>query len=200
MRQTKIIATTGPASDSDGVIRSLVDAGVDVFRLNFSHGTHASHAVAIERIRSAAGAAGRCVAILQDLSGPKIRTGRLAEGAALTLATGDTLTIEVGDFAGEVGRVATTFAALPKAVRRGDMLLLDDGRIQLEVQEGTDRSIRTIVVDGGQLGEHKGINAPGVDLGVSGVTEKDLEDLTFGVAAGVDLVALSFVKVPRMTL
>ena len=138
VRQTKIIATIGPASESDDVIRALVGAGVDVFRLNFSHGTHGSHGAAIDRIRHAAAAAGRQVAILQDLSGPKIRTGRLAGGRPLTLIAGQPLVIEVGDFAGEPGRIATTYADLPKAVHPGDALLLDDGRIQLKVEATTD--------------------------------------------------------------
>src|SRR5262245_44157267 len=194
MRQTKIIATVGPASDSDDVICALVEAGVDVFRLNFSHGTHDSHAATADRIRRAAAAAGRAVAILQDLSGPKIRTGRLAGGRPLSLKSGDRLTIEVGDFPGEPGRIATTVAELPRVLRPGNVLLLDDGRIQLKVVTTTDRAIETTVVDGGELGERKGINAPGVELPVSRVTDKDIEDLRFGVATGVDFIALSFVQ------
>ena len=195
MRQTKIIATIGPASESGDVIRALVDAGVDVFRLNFSHGTHASHGATMERIRAAAAASGRPVAILQDLSGPKIRTGRLA-GGPLTLTAGERLAIEVGDDSGRAGRITTTYAELPRAVHRGDMLLLDDGRIQLRVDETNTSTIQTTVVDGGELGERKGINAPGADLPVSGLTGKDAEDLRFGAAAGVDFVALSFVQRP----
>ena len=186
----------GPASASEAALRALVAAGVDLFRLNFSHGTHAAHAAAIERIRRAASDAGRCVAILQDLSGPKIRTGTLAGGTPITLSPGDSLTIEVGDFAGERGRVATAFAPLPQAVRPGDRLLLDDGRIQLEVRGGTDRAIETTVLDGGELGEHKGINAPDVELPGDGLTDKDVLDLTFGIQAGVDFIALSFVQRP----
>lgn len=169
-------------------------AGVDVFRLNFSHGTHDSHGAAAARIRHAAAAAVKPVAILQDLSGPKIRTGRLADGAPLQLRAGDALVIEVGDFVGGPGRIATTAAELPTAVKPGDALLLDDGRIQLEVKRTTDRSIQTTVVDGGQLGERKGINAPGVEMPVSAVTEKDIDDLVFGASIGVDFVALSFVQ------
>jgi pyruvate kinase len=193
VRQTKIIATIGPASEGSDVIRALVDAGVDVFRLNFSHGTHASHGAAIERIRGAAVAAGRPVAILQDLSGPKIRTGRL-EGGPLKLTPGERLVIDVGDGSGGPGRITTTYAELPQALRRGDTLLLDDGRIQLRVDETHEAAIHTTVVDGGELGERKGINAPGADLPVAGLTSKDTEDLKFGAAAGVDFVALSFVQ------
>ena len=195
MRQTKIIATIGPASEGADVIRALVDAGVDVFRLNFSHGTHASHGATIERIRTAAAASGRPVAILQDLSGPKIRTGRLS-GGPLTLRAGEQLVVEVGDDAGGPGRITTTYAALPRAVRRGDPLLLDDGRIQLRVDQTDGNSIQTTVVDGGELGERKGINAPGADLPGTGLTGKDAADLRFGVSAAVDFVALSFVQRP----
>src|SRR6185503_11947110 len=148
----------------------------------------------VDRIRRAATAAGRPVAIMQDLSGPKIRTGRLAGGRPLQLATGAELVIEVGDFVGEPGLVSTTAAELPKAVKPGNVLLLDDGRIQLKVIATTDRAITTEVVDGGELGERKGINAPGVALPVSGLTDKDLEDLRFGANAGVDFIALSFVQ------
>ena len=194
MRQTKIIATVGPASEHDDIIRALVTGGVDVFRLNFSHGTHDSHQAVASRIRRAAADAGRPVAILQDLSGPKIRTGRLRDGKPFMLKPGDALTIEVGDFLGGPGRVATNFASLPSAVHPGALLLLDDGRIQLKVESSTDRAIQTTVVDGGELGERKGINAPDVELPVSGLTARDLDDLRFGAAMGVDFVALSFVQ------
>jgi pyruvate kinase len=194
VRQTKILATVGPASEDRDVLRALVDAGVDVFRLNFSHGTNAFHAEVADRIRRVAGEAGRQVAILQDLSGPKIRTGRLAGGVPLKLEAGDPLVIEVGDFPGRPGRIATSFEVLPRAVRPGCALLLDDGRIQLRVDATTERSLRTTVVDGGELGERKGINAPGVDLPVGGLTAKDREDLKFGASIGVDFVALSFVQ------
>ena len=175
------------------MIRALVDAGVDVFRLNFSHGTHASHGETIERVRAAAAASGRPVAILQDLSGPKIRTGRLASGP-LTLTAGERLVVEVGDEPGRPGRITTTYAELPRVVHRGDTLLLDDGRIQLRVDETGASTIHTTVVDGGELGETKGINAPGADLPVRGLTIKDAEDLEFGASAGVDFVAMSFVQ------
>ncbi len=194
VRQTKIVVTVGPASSSDAVLRDLIAAGADVVRLNFSHGTHESHGEAIRRVRAAAEHGGRQVAVLQDLSGPKIRTGPLQGGRPLLLAPGDELSIEVGDFAGSPGRVSTTYAHLPASVRRGDSLLLDDGRIQLRVEDVGRSSLRTVVVDGGLLGEHKGINAPGVELPSAGLTPKDGRDLTFGVSIGVDLVALSFVQ------
>jgi pyruvate kinase len=194
VRQTKIIATVGPASSSAETLGALIDAGVDVFRLNFSHDTHQSHGEVIGRVRDAARRSGRFAAILQDLSGPKIRTGALAGGRALSLAPGDPLWIGIGDFLGGPGRVSTTYAELARAVRPGDALLLDDGRIQLRVEEADGSALRTTVVDGGLLGEHKGINAPGVELPSAGLTPKDAADLAFGVAAGVDFVALSFVQ------
>jgi pyruvate kinase len=194
MRHTKIIATIGPATSSERAIRELVAAGVDIFRLNFSHGTHAAHGEVLTRVRAAASDARRCVSVLQDLSGPKIRTGSLVDHQPLPLARGDGLTIAVGTFPGAPGRVSTTYADLPRAVHPGDVLLLDDGRIQVRVEARTDQELKTVVVDGGLLGEHKGINAPGVELPSVGLTPKDAEDLRFGVKAGVDFIALSFVQ------
>jgi pyruvate kinase len=194
VRRTKIIATLGPASASDTVIGELVAAGVDVFRLNFSHGTHDGHAAVIEKVRRASQQAGRIVALLQDLSGPKIRTGKLRGGGPVALKAGAAITIAVGDFEGDSERVSTTYAHLPKSVRPGSSLLLDDGHIQLRVESVTGDEINTVVIDGGSLGEHKGINIPGVELPTTGLTEKDISDLRFGVQAGVDFVALSFVQ------
>ena len=193
MRHTKIIATVGPASADSAVLDALIAAGVDVMRLNFSHGTQAEHAGMFDRIRAAARRADRHVAILQDLSGPKIRTGRLQGGKAIPLRKGDPLVIAIGDEVGRAGRVSTTYAELALKVRKGDRLLLDDGKVELEVEAATPLEIRAQVVDGGELGEHKGINAPRVPLR-SDLTEKDQRDLKFGLALGVDLVALSFVQ------
>src|SRR5437899_6560490 len=194
MRHTKIIATVGPASDSDAVLDALIAAGTDIVRQNFSHGTHASHAATFKRIRAAAARAGREVAILQDLGGPKIRTGTLAGGRPLSLAPGDTLRIATGDFAGGPGRVATTFAGLAHGVHPGDRVLLADGRIEPRVDGTGGAEIQTTVLDGGELGEHKGISAPGVALPTSAITPKDVDDLKFGLSLGVDMVAISFVQ------
>jgi pyruvate kinase len=193
MRRTKIIATVGPATTGSATITELIAAGVDVFRLNFSHGTRDDHARAVEHIRASAEQLGRPVAVLQDLAGPKIRTGRLVGGSPLHLHKGDTLRIVVGDIAGSSDVVSTTNAELPKALRPGDMILLDDGKIQLEVKESSPSEVVTSVIDGGLLGEHKGINAPGVML-PAGLTAKDVEDLKFGVRCGIDLLAVSFVQ------
>ncbi|MCL4811072.1 MAG: pyruvate kinase [Vicinamibacteraceae bacterium] len=198
MRATRIIATVGPASDSPERLHALLAAGADIFRLNFSHGSRERHGVVIDRIRAAARDAGRAVAILQDLSGPKIRTGRLERGEPLPLAPGDALRIEIGDLEGRPGLVSTTYAPLAAAVRAGDRLLLDDGRIALRVASSDGaRAIDTIVENGGLLRERKGINAPGVRLPRAALTGKDETDLAFGLAHGVDLVALSFVQSAR---
>jgi pyruvate kinase len=194
VRHTKIVATLGPATADDTTLDALLAAGVDVVRLNFSHGTHETHRATFARARAAAARVGRHVAILQDLSGPKIRTGRLEGGQPLVLQAGDRLVITTGESVGTAGRVSTTYAPLARSVQGGDRLLLDDGRIELTV-EGTDGvSITTRVVTGGPLGEHKGINAPHVALPSGALTEKDASDLAFGLGLGVDLVALSFVQ------
>src|SRR5262245_19305150 len=135
MRHTKIIATLGPASSSDAAIRELLAAGVNVFRLNFSHGTHASHGEPVTGVKRAASETGRTVAILQDLSGPKIRTGALQGGKAIQLVNGAELRIAAGDFPGTKDRVSTSYEDLFKVVRPGDPLLLDDGHVQLRVEE-----------------------------------------------------------------
>lgn len=194
MRHTKIIATVGPASESETMLDALMAAGVDIVRLNFSHGTHDSHGATCARVRQAASRAGREVAILQDLAGPKIRTGRLEGQRPLALREGDALRIATGDFAGGPGRVATTFEGLARGVSRGDRLLLADGLIELRVEDTDGQEILTTVVEGGTLGEHKGINAPGVALPASAVTSKDVSDLKFGLSIGVDMVAVSFVQ------
>ena len=194
MRHTRIVATVGPSCDTPDALDALIRAGVDVFRLNFSHGTHDTHAATYSRIRAAADRAGRIIAILQDLAGPKIRTGRLAGGAPIPLKTGDPLRIVTGDEIGRDGVVYTTYAPLARSVRPGQELLLDDGRIVLRVDATDGREITTTVVHGSQLGEHTGINAPGVALPAGGLTVKDAEDLAFGLTLGVDMVALSFVQ------
>ena len=193
VRRTKIIATLGPASSSPEALDALITAGVDVFRLNFSHGTHDGHAETYRRVREAAGRADRVIGVMQDLSGPKIRTSALEGGVPIPLRPGDELRIAAGDRPGGPGRVFTPYAALVESARPGDRLLLDDGRIELRVTHAGDE-LTTVVVNGGSLGEKKGINAPGVQLPASAITEKDAADLRFGLALGVDYVALSFVQ------
>ena len=194
MRHTKIIATVGPASDSDEMLDALIAAGTDIFRLNFSHGTHESQAATFARIREAARRARREVGVLQDLGGPKIRTGPLEGGHPIQVKPGEPLVIETGEFAGHPGHLSTAFAGLARAVRPGDRLLLADGSIELRVETADGTRIETTVVEGGEIGEHKGINAPGVPLPASAITPKDIADLQFGLTLGVDMVALSFVQ------
>ncbi len=193
MRHTKIVATIGPSSDSDEMIRALIAGGTDVFRLNFSHGTHETHGAAIARIRAAAEQAGRPVAVMQDLSGPKIRTGELQNHQPIELKAGAALRIVIGDEPGDRSTISTTYD-LTKAISPGNMLLLDDGHIQLRVETVEGKQLQTTVVDGGTLGEHKGINVPGVALPTGALTPKDIQDLNFGASVGVDYVALSFVQ------
>jgi pyruvate kinase len=193
-RHTKIVATIGPASSAPPIVDALIAAGVDVVRLNFSHGTHESHAAAFRAVRAAASRARRHVAILQDLSGPKIRTGPLEDGRSLDLQSGEELRIGVGPGPGSAGRIFTTYAPLVASAKAGDRLLLDDGRIELRVLGLDAGALLTTVVNGGTLGEHKGINAPGVALPSGALSDKDARDLRFGIELGVDLVALSFVQ------
>jgi pyruvate kinase len=176
------------------MLDALIAAGTDIFRLNFSHGTQDTQGDTYTRVRAAAQRARREVAILQDLGGPKIRTGRLTAGKPIAVERGDHLTIATGDFPGEPGRLSTTFAGLAHSVRPGDRLLLADGLVELRVASTDGRQIETVVVEGGEIGEHKGINAPGVPLPASAITAKDAADLRFGLSLGVDMIAISFVQ------
>jgi len=196
-RATKIVATLGPATRGAEVVTALLRAGVDVVRLNFSHGTHEEHAAAYTMVRAIAETLGRPIAVMQDLQGPKIRTGALAGGAPVTLRDGATFRITTESVTGTADRVSTTYQQLPADVQAGEQILLDDGRLELRVTgiEGTD--VVTTIVHGGALGEQKGINLPGVKVSAPALTEKDLADLAFGVALGVDYVALSFVRTPH---
>src|SRR5262245_46414524 len=194
MRRTKIIATVGPASDDDRSLDMLIAAGTDIFRLNFSHGTTDTQSATFQRIRAAAARARCDVAILQDLGGPKIRTGVNKGGRPLTLNTGDHISIVTGDVPCEPGQLSTTFEGLARSVKPDDPLLLADGQIELRVDSTDGRTILATVVQGGELGEHKGINAPGVALPASAITKKDVADLRAGVSLGVDMVAISFVQ------
>ena len=192
MRQTRIIATLGPATSAPETIRALVDRGVEIFRLNFSHGTHETHAELVKHVRLAARDAGRVVAILQDLPGPKIRIGRLRE--PVMLVPGHTLRLEHGDFEGDAVRVSVAFAGLIDAAMPGDRLLVDDGRIELRVKTRERGALVAEVVNGGMLNAKKGINAPGISLPPSALTERDAANLRFGLSIGIDIVAVSFVQ------
>lgn len=194
MRRTKIVATIGPTCDTQEMILKLIEAGMDVARLNFSHGNFEGHAKNIAILREASRMAGRPLAILQDLQGPKIRTGTLANHTPVTLIAGQAFTITTDPIEGTAQSVSTTYTALPNDVRTGDRILISDGLIELRVLSSTDQEVRTEVVFGGDLREKQGINLPGVNVSAPALTPKDAADLEFGLAHGVDYVALSFVR------
>lgn len=193
-RRAKIVCTLGPASNSESMIRRLMRSGMDVARLNFSHGTHDDHARVIERLRRVADKEGRTICILQDLQGPKIRTGWLRDHLPVTLKTGSRVTITTRDVEGTSSLISTSFEALPSEVEPGSRILLSDGKLSLRVRSVKGSDVECDVVDGGQLAEHQGINLPGAILSVPSLTEKDVKDLKFGLKRGVDVVAVSFVR------
>jgi len=197
MRRTKIVATIGPASREPAVLERLIAAGADVVRLNFSHGAHEEHLAVIGCVREIAERLGRPVSVLQDLSGPKIRTGRVGGGAAVELADGAHVVITTDEsVVGTAERISTTYDPLPRDVSPGDRILLDDGNLELRVLRSRGEEVECEVVHGGPLSSNKGMNLPGVRLSAPALTEKDRRDLAFGVANGVDYVALSFVRQP----
>jgi pyruvate kinase len=193
-RRAKIICTIGPASHSEAAMRDLLRLGMDVARLNFSHGTHEDHARNIERLRRAAEKENRTVCILQDLQGPKIRTGRLERHEPVLLTTGSRVVITPRDIAGLPTRISTTFPDLAREVSAGTRILLCDGLIELRVRTVRGRDVVCDVLNGGMMGEHQGINLPGTALSIPALTEKDRKDLEFGLKHGVDAIALSFVR------
>jgi pyruvate kinase len=192
-RKTKIIATLGPASSSDAVIERLIHAGVDLFRLNFSHGTNEAKSEVIATVRRLSDAHGRQIGIIADLQGPKIRTGRMQNGA-LPLAKGEQLDITTDDVLGRRGLISTVYRALPGDVKPGSRILMDDGLIELKVLSVAGNTVRCTVVEGGILKDLKGINLPGVDVSSTSLTDKDRLDLEFCLAMEVDFIALSFVR------
>jgi pyruvate kinase len=199
-RHSKIVCTIGPATRSPQMIDRLFAAGMDVARLNFSHGTQEEHARNVKLIRAASGHHEKPVAILADLQGPKIRTGALAGGGPVELRAGQRFIITTARVLGDSTRVSTTFMALPREVHRGDRILLSDGLIELRVGQVRDRQVICEVVNGGALGEHKGINLPGLKLRVPALTPKDRADLAFGLKHGANYIAVSFVRRPEDVL
>jgi pyruvate kinase len=197
MRRTKIVCTIGPATNSDERLEQLMRAGMNVARLNFSHGTQQEHAVVIERIRTISARLGCPIAILQDLQGPKIRTGPLQDRKPVTLVDNTQVTITTRDILGTSEIISTTYKPLPQDVKPGDRILLNDGLLELRVLGKDETDVRCLVVHGGELGEHKGINLPGVAVSAPALTEKDRDDLRFGIMHDVDSVALSFVRKPE---
>src|SRR5947209_10309830 len=196
-RHSKIVCTIGPASRSPKIIDRLLRAGMDVARLNFSHGTHANHAENIAALRAAAAHLHKPLAILADLQGPKIRTGPLAGGTPVFLRTGQKFVITTARVLGDSTRVSTVFTPLPREVHRGDRILLSDGLIELRVSQVRGREVICEVVNGGSLGEHKGINLPGIKLRVPALTPKDRDDLLFALKHGANYIAVSFVRRPE---
>lgn len=194
MRSTKIVCTIGPACNTEEKLTQLMEAGMNVARLNFSHGTHEDHAANIGRIRRVANRLNRPIALLQDLQGPKIRTGWLKDHKPVELIDGAELIITTEEMEGDVRMVSTTYEGLPGDVKAGDRILLDDGLLELRVERVTNTEVHTRVIHGGPLKEHKGINLPGVMVNTPSMTDKDREDLKFGIEQNVDYVALSFVR------
>ena len=196
-RHSKIVCTIGPARRSPRMIIRLLRAGMDVARLNFSHSTHEEHARNIAQLRSAAHELRKTIAILADLQGPKIRTGALAGGRPVLLRAGQKFVITTARVLGDSTRVSTVFRSLPRDVHRGDRILLSDGLIELRVERVRGGEVICEVVNGGALGEHKGINLPGVKLRVPAMTSKDRVDLAFALKHGADYIAVSFVRRPE---
>ncbi|MEY9874882.1 pyruvate kinase [Streptacidiphilus sp. MAP12-33] len=193
MRRAKIVCTLGPASDSFEQIKALVDAGMDVARFNLSHGSYAEHEDRYRRVRKAADETGRSVGILVDLQGPKIRLDTFAEGPVL-LERGDSFTITTADVEGDRNRCGTTYKGLCQDVTPGERILVDDGRVSLEVTAVEGQDVHCTVVEGGMVSDHKGLNLPGVAVSVPALSDKDVADLRWGLRIGADLVALSFVR------
>src|SRR6185436_15942764 len=196
MRRAKIVCTLGPATSSPEGVRALVAAGMDVARLNLSHGGRSDHEATYAEVRRAGDESGRAVGVLVDLQGPKIRTGRFADGP-VTLVNGERFTITVDDIPGDGDRVSTTYHGLPGDVRPGDPLLIDDGRVTLRAVEVTETDVVTVIVEGGVVSDNKGINLPGVALSVPAMSDKDEADLRWALRLGADMVALSFVRDAR---
>lgn len=193
MRRTKIVCTIGPASDSVETIKKLLQAGMNVARLNFSHGTHEEHGRRISSIRRAAGEVGKNVAIMLDTKGPEIRLGYFKE-EPVVLSEGDRVTLTTQDIKGDKERIPITYPGLPGDVREGDTILVADGLIGLKVLSATETEIPCVVVNGGELTSQKGVNVPGVAINLPAITEKDIQDIKFGIEQRLDFIAASFVR------
>ena len=192
-RRGKIVCTLGPATGTDDMVRALVEAGMDVARLNFSHGEHSDHEASYRRVRRASDATGHAVGVLADLQGPKIRLGRFAEGKAVW-ANGETVRITVADCEGTHDRVSTTYKHLSQDARPGDRLLVDDGKVAVIVEHVDGDDVVCTVTEGGPVSNNKGLSMPGMAVSVPALSEKDIGDLEFALKLGVDMIALSFVR------
>ena len=193
MRRAKIVCTLGPAVDSYDQLKTLAEAGMNVARFNFSHGSHAEHEERYQRVRKVSVETGRAIGVLADLQGPKIRLETFADGP-VELVAGDEFVITTEDVPGDKTICGTTYKGLPADVRAGDPVLINDGNVALRVIEVEGQRVRCLVVEGGVISDHKGINLPGAAVNVPALSEKDIEDLRFALRMGVDMVALSFVR------
>lgn len=193
MRRSKIVCTLGPAVDSHEQLVALIEAYMSVARFNFSHGSHAEHQGRYDRVRKAAAETGRAVGVLADLQGPKIRLAKFAEGP-VELVRGDEFVITAEDVPGDKSICGTTYKGLPGDVAKGDPILINDGNVELKVVSVDGPRVHTIVIEGGVISDHKGINLPGAAVNVPALSEKDVEDLRFALRMGADMVALSFVR------
>lgn len=195
-KKTKIVCTMGPATDKPGVMEALIQNGMNVARLNFSHGSHSEHADRIARLKKIRKDAGIPIALMLDTKGPEIRTGVLTEGK-VTLEEGKNITLTTEQIDGDANRVSVSYAGLPNDLSEGDTILVDDGLIGLEVESVSGTEINCKIINGGELGSKKSINIPGVSTNLPGLTMKDESDLIFGVKHGIDYVAASFVRRPQ---
>ena len=195
-RRAKIVCTIGPATNTAEALAELVDAGMNVARLNFSHGTHAEHSAIYDMVRQISAERARPVGVLADLQGPKIRLGWFAAGPVVW-ATGEHIVITTAECPGDHDRVSTTYEGLAADVRPSDRLLVDDGKVDLRVVDVNGEDITCEVLQGGPVSDHKGISLPGVAVSVPPLSEKDIEDLKFALELGVDMVAMSFVRAPE---
>jgi pyruvate kinase len=193
-RRTKVIATIGPSSDSPALVSRLIDAGVNVFRINMSHATPDEFCKRVAMVREAEKQCGMTVGVIADLQGPKLRIGSLEGHKPVMLAAGQRLEITTAAVVGTAACISTTYSSLPKDVKPGDRVLLDDGRIELRVLNADTTAVMTEVIYGGELSEHKGMNLPGVRVSSPTLTDKDLSDLSVVVPGGADFIALSFVR------
>lgn len=199
MLRVKIVCTIGPSSKDPEVLADMIESGMSIARLNMSHGTHEYHAETVQLIREVSHNVGKPVAILADLQGPKLRMGKMQTGG-IPLQTGESFVLTNEDVVGVVGRAPVQYKSLPKLVNAGERILIDDGLLELQVEETTENEIRTKVIFGGQLHDNKGINLPDASLGIPAITDKDREDARFALEQGADWIALSFVRTAREVL
>ncbi len=194
MKRTKIICTLGPATNKKSVLRSLMRAGMDIARFNFSHGSHEEHAARVDMIKNLREELNLPIAMLLDTKGPEIRTGLLKDGKKVLLEAGSQFVLTTGDYIGDEHKVSITYETLYKDVKKGGKILIDDGLIELEIEEIKQGDIVCRVLNGGELGEHKGVNVPYVKIKLPGITARDREDILFGISQEFDFIAASFVR------